>query len=474
MRRAAAAAVRRLQSRFDQPGRLRHRVRRHRLGAPPPGGAPHHALPRERDRRQQLSRCPKSPSWPSASAASASASWGWPTSSSALACPTIPTEAVDLGRELQQFVDDEAKNESERLATLRGVFPEWERSIWGPDATCARDAARQPDPPDAQAAQLQRHHRGADRHDLDHRRLLVGDRAALRRGVHAQPGRRADARRQRRLRGHRPPGRVVHRRPDAAHRRSTATSTSTKCRRSGSGCSSPPTRSRPSGTSACRRRSRSTTTRRSPRRATLPMKPLRGVRRADLPPGLRSRLQGRHGLSRRVPRHAGALHRHHRPEGGRTGHQQRQVGGARRPRRRSLRPRPPSTNAASPRPTWPRSSPKPKPRIVRLHQLVHELESENLQRRQKRSRPELLRGATRRIATPLGDLYVTITEDDKGQPFEVFMSLGKAGGALMADVEAIGRLISLGVALRHSAQGDPPPAARHLLRSRHRPRVPTR
>ncbi|HEX6990820.1 MAG TPA: response regulator SirA, partial [Gemmatimonadales bacterium] len=31
----------------------------------------------------------------------------------------------------------------------------------------------------------------------------------------------------------------------------------------------------------------------------------------------------------------------------------------------------------------------------------------------------------------------------KGQPFEVFMSLGKAGGALMADVEAVGRLISL-------------------------------
>ncbi len=38
---------------------------------------------------------------------------------------------------------------------------------------------------------------------------------------------------------------------------------------------------------------------------------------------------------------------------------------------------------------------------------------------------------------------MTITEDDKGQPFEVFMSLGKAGGALMADVEAVGRLISL-------------------------------
>jgi ribonucleoside-diphosphate reductase alpha chain len=74
---------------------------------------------------------------------------------------------------------------------------------------------------------------------------------------------------------------------------------------------------------------------------------------------------------------------------------------------------------------------------------LHEVEAENLQRRAKRSRPELLKGCTRRVETPLGTLYVTITEDDKGQPFEMFMTLGKAGGALMADVEAIGRLISL-------------------------------
>ncbi len=79
----------------------------------------------------------------------------------------------------------------------------------------------------------------------------------------------------------------------------------------------------------------------------------------------------------------------------------------------------------------------------RLRKLVHELEAENLQRRQKRSRPETLRGSTRRVETPLGTLYVTVTEDDRGQPFEVFMSLGKAGGAIMADVEAMGRLISL-------------------------------
>jgi ribonucleoside-diphosphate reductase alpha chain len=79
----------------------------------------------------------------------------------------------------------------------------------------------------------------------------------------------------------------------------------------------------------------------------------------------------------------------------------------------------------------------------RMRKVLHELEAENLQRRQKRSRPELLRGTTRRLETPLGTLYVTVTEDEKGQPFEVFMSLGKAGGALMADVEALGRLISL-------------------------------
>jgi ribonucleoside-diphosphate reductase alpha chain len=81
--------------------------------------------------------------------------------------------------------------------------------------------------------------------------------------------------------------------------------------------------------------------------------------------------------------------------------------------------------------------------LARTRDRLHDVEAENLQRRAKRSRPDLLKGSTRRIESPLGTMYVTITEDDKDQPFEVFMSLGKAGGALMADVEAIGRLISL-------------------------------
>jgi ribonucleoside-diphosphate reductase alpha chain len=89
----------------------------------------------------------------------------------------------------------------------------------------------------------------------------------------------------------------------------------------------------------------------------------------------------------------------------------------------------------------------------RLHRYEHKIEELRLQledaearlqtRRHKRNRPAALKGATRRMPSPLGDLYVTVNEDDSGKPFEVFATLGKAGGAAMADVEGIGRLISL-------------------------------
>jgi ribonucleoside-diphosphate reductase alpha chain len=79
--------------------------------------------------------------------------------------------------------------------------------------------------------------------------------------------------------------------------------------------------------------------------------------------------------------------------------------------------------------------------------------------RHKRQRPALLKGRTVKMDCPLGDLYVTINEDETGRPFEVFCTLGKAGGAAMADAEAIGRLISL--ALR---SGIPITAVRDQLR----------
>lgn len=79
--------------------------------------------------------------------------------------------------------------------------------------------------------------------------------------------------------------------------------------------------------------------------------------------------------------------------------------------------------------------------------------------RRKRQRPGILAGRTVKMNSPLGDLYVTINEDEHGRAFEVFCTLGKAGGPAMADAEAIGRLASL--ALR---SGIPITSVREQLR----------
>ncbi len=83
---------------------------------------------------------------------------------------------------------------------------------------------------------------------------------------------------------------------------------------------------------------------------------------------------------------------------------------------------------------------------VELERLKGELQEKDLEAgasRRKRQRPLALRGYTMKMNSPLGDLYVTINEDERGRPFEVFCTLGKAGGAAMADAEAMGRLMSL-------------------------------
>jgi ribonucleoside-diphosphate reductase alpha chain len=58
-------------------------------------------------------------------------------------------------------------------------------------------------------------------------------------------------------------------------------------------------------------------------------------------------------------------------------------------------------------------------------------------------RPRQMLGTTYRVATPLGKAYITVNKNADGEPFEVFVNLGKAGSDLAADAEAIGRLISL-------------------------------
>jgi ribonucleoside-diphosphate reductase alpha chain len=60
-----------------------------------------------------------------------------------------------------------------------------------------------------------------------------------------------------------------------------------------------------------------------------------------------------------------------------------------------------------------------------------------------KERPEIIKGATYRMSTGCGNLYVTINEDESGSIFEIFTQMGKAGGCAASQSEAIGRLISI-------------------------------
>jgi ribonucleoside-diphosphate reductase alpha chain len=351
---------------------------------------------------------------------------GWADFLIGLGVPYNSEEAIDWARRLMRFVDEEAKVESERLAAARGVFPEWTASIWGPDDTCGRDTAGNRVRPERQlrncnlttvaptgtisiiaacssgieplfAVAFMRNQAGVLMPDVNEQFVAIAKREGwysddlitrIAEEGHIHFPEVPERWQQVFVTAH-DVSPEWHIRMQAAFQEHTDSAISKTCN--------------------------------FPNEATEDY--VRDIYELAFRLGCKGVTVYRDGSRDMQVLSTGKTAKKVQEQSGAT---------------------PADRAARDPQVTELKSTIAELEMELQItRKRLHEVESENLQRRAKRSRPELLRGTTRRLETPLGTLYVTITEDDRGQPFEMFMSLGKAGGALMADVEAIGRLISL-------------------------------
>ena len=60
-----------------------------------------------------------------------------------------------------------------------------------------------------------------------------------------------------------------------------------------------------------------------------------------------------------------------------------------------------------------------------------------------RPRPDVVRGATHRVETPVGTAFITVNCDEAGEPLELFINIGRAGSDILAMAESMGRMVSL-------------------------------
>jgi ribonucleoside-diphosphate reductase alpha chain len=61
---------------------------------------------------------------------------------------------------------------------------------------------------------------------------------------------------------------------------------------------------------------------------------------------------------------------------------------------------------------------------------------------QERPRPDVLHGVTQRVDTGYGKMYININEDENGEPFELFATIGNSGGFTNSFTEALAKVIS--------------------------------
>jgi len=356
-----------------------------------------------------------------------------------LGIPYDSEEAVALGRKIQRFVDEEGKNESERLAGIRGPFPEWERSIWGPDATCARDEQGHRIRPLRRlrncnvttvaptgtisiiagcssgieplfAVAFMRNQAGVLMPDVNQDFVDI----ARREGWYSED--------------------LMHRIAEAGHLRFDAVPDQWRRVFVTANAIRPEWHIRMQAAFQEYNDSAISKTCNFAQEAT--EGDVEEIYRLAYRLGCKGVTVYRDGSRDMQVLSTGSTAKKVQEQATGSGAAQARGDLA------AMSSRMPEGHRAEGADLQGELA-ELRAENERLRRAVHELESENLQRRQKRSRPEMLRGTTRRVDTPLGTMYVTITQDDKGHPFEVFMSLGKAGGALMADVEALGRLISL-------------------------------
>ncbi|WP_128903855.1 LAGLIDADG family homing endonuclease [Halorubrum amylolyticum] len=77
-----------------------------------------------------------------------------------------------------------------------------------------------------------------------------------------------------------------------------------------------------------------------------------------------------------------------------------------------------------------------------ISDLLEASEQPRIDYSERSPRPDSLNGVTQRVETGYGKLYVTINEDDKGLPFELFANIGHSGGYTNSFTEALAKVIS--------------------------------